>query len=413
MISENKTEYLKNTFADYKGLLTTEDKDEINQLAKLLAGKKVIHLNATPKGGGVVEILKSLVPLQQSLGIKSQWFTFTASPEFFEITKKIHNGLQGADLELTPAERKIYLNFNKTLAREVEKLKPDVLVVHDPQPLAVIKFLPKTFSVARMHPDITDPNPQIWDFLKQFLLDYDVLAFSLPEYVHDLDHDKVVVSPPAIDPFSDKNKKFSDEFYAATLEKLGLNPNKPLLVQVARFDPWKDYLGVISAYKVIKKNFPNAQLALAGVIEAQDDPEAYEVLKEVRAASKDDPDIKVFGEVADVKGVPLDVFVNCLQSSADVVFMKSIREGFGMVVSEAMWKGEPVVGGDVGGIKLQIQDKVNGFLVNSIQEAVNAALTLLSDKEKAMEMGKRAIENVKKNFLITRLLKDELNIYLS
>lgn len=411
MLINNQDLCFTRNIADYQSFITQAQYQNLLSLSKPLQGKKVVHINSTPRGGGVAEILRSLVPLQQSLGIEAKWYSFNGPPTLFNITKKLHNALQGATQELTSEEQNLYLAFNQTLAQHIAQLEPDILVVHDQQPLGTKMFLPSQQALARIHIDLSTPQPAALQFMLPLLQKYDTLFFHTQEYIpQGLVHSNVVASPPAIDPLAPKNIPLHRNEWEEISAKVGIPPNSPLMLQVSRFDAWKDPLGVIKAYRIVKKEFPNVQLALAGVIEAQDDPEAFDMVKKVTAAAENDADIHIFSTLESTRGIALDTFINALQHRANVVLQKSLREGFGLVVTEAMWKGRPVVGGNAQGIRLQIQNGVNGYIIHSPEQAAEKALLLLKDAKMSKALGQQARATVRENFLITRLLKDELQL---
>ncbi len=400
---------------DYKKFLTKEEYENILEQVEGLRGKKVIHVNATATGGGVAEILKTLVPLEKSTGLKSDWYYLEPDSEFFDITKKLHNSLQGGEKSLSKEEKEYYLNYNRELAERIMKMEPDLLIVHDPQPLPVIKYIKNIPAISRIHIDSTQPNPDSRDFILSILNMYDRVVFSLDKFAPEgIDKNKLVISPPAIDPLSSKNDALGDGTVRKILISSGVKPDKPLMAQISRFDKWKDPLGVIETYYKVKKEIPDMQLILVGVIEASDDPEAEEVLKEVQKKAKGDPDIYLIStpeQRGEATGrAEAGIFENAIQRGADVVLQKSIREGFGLTVTEAMWKKRPVIGGNVGGIALQIEDGVNGFLVDSTDEAAKKTIKLFKHPNLARKIGKNAKETVRKNFLVTRFLEDELKI---
>ncbi|MEX2145083.1 MAG: glycosyltransferase [Candidatus Spechtbacterales bacterium] len=409
MILEQK--YEKKNIADYRKFMSDERWASLLSEAEKFRGKKIAHINATPKGGGVAEILKSLVPLQQSLGMDSRWYYLEPDEKLFGITKKIHNSLQGSEQKLTQEEKDYYLDFNKRLAGHLNNLDPDVLMVHDPQPLASIEWLKDMPVAIRIHIDSTHPNPDTRDFLKPFINKYKKIVFTLQDFVpEELKNDKLIISPPAIDPLSEKNMDLSKETCEKVMLTSQIDPSRPVITQVSRFDMWKDPLGIIDAYNIIKKEIPGTQLILSGIMEALDDPEALQVLEEVIKKVNDDPDVLLLSRVDQIGDFSMGIHVNALQRGSDVIFQKSLREGFGLTVTEAMWKEKPVIGGNVGGIRLQIKNGENGFLVDSPEEAAQISITLLKDKELAQKIGKAAKESVKDNFLITRLLEDEFKI---
>jgi trehalose synthase len=399
----------------YQPFVTAEALAALFASAERLAGKRIVHVNATPRGGGVAELLRALVPLQRSVGLDSHWYSLEDDRRIFLITKKLHDALQGSPEELTTDERRYYLDYSKNLAADITKERPDLLVVHDPQPLAAHSYCPGIPAVARLHIDLTAPNTATLHFIKPFLAHYRAVAFSLPEYVPPfLAQERIVVSPPAIDPLDPKNIPLPENEQARILRALGLDLNRPIVTQVSRFEIWKDPLGVIEAFALLRETVPNAQLVLMGVIEAQDDPNAEAMLYRVRASAASlesaRDDIHLLAHPEDFHGIDNSQAVNALQSASAVIMQKSLREGFGLTVSEAMWKEKAVIGGDAGGIRLQIRDGENGFLVRSPAQAAQRALTLLNDPRRAAAMGVRAHEYVRRHFLITRLLADELSL---
>jgi trehalose synthase len=384
--------------------------DSLRALAEPLEGARVLHLNATPYGGGVAEILRSEIPLLRDLGLKADWKIITGDQTFFSVTKKIHNGLQGASDQLTEDERQIYINSSIKNAKLLED-EYDLLVVHDPQPLALLHFHGKGTSkwVWRCHIDTSEPNSQIWNFLRSYLEGYDAAVFTLGSFVPpDLPLARVDIIPPAIDPESPKNIELSISTARRVLQWIGVEIDKPLITQVSRFDPWKDPLGVIDAYKLVRQDVSNLQLALAGSM-ALDDPEGWEIYSKIQASAKNDRNIHIFTNLTGVGNIE----VNAFQNLSDVVIQKSIREGFGLVVSETLWKGTPVVAGRAGGIPIQMQEGAGGFLVNSVEECAEKTLWLLRNPEDGKKLGMRGKEIVRKRFLLTRLIADELKLYTS
>lgn len=397
---------------DYQSIIRPEIYEEIQSRGKTLEGLKVNHVNATAVGGGVAEILSSMVGMMNDLGLKTSWLTIPPDEDFFNVTKKIHNTLQSLDEDLTEKEKDIFLKYTEKLGKMMNDHYADIWVIHDPQPVGGIKYMNCDINaVWRCHIDTTDRQESVWDFIKQFLPEYKRYIFSLDKFVpNDLDPDKILIMPPSIDPLSIKNRSMDYNEAKAIIEKTGIDLSRPLVTQVSRFDPWKDPKGVIDAYRMVKKDFPELQLAMVGLIIAKDDPEAYVIFDEVKEHAGDDPDIYLF---ADPEKIPCDndTFVKAFQTVTNVIMQKSTREGFGLVVTEALWKGNPVIGGNVGGITLQIEDGVNGFLVNSPDEAADKLKYFLRHPEKMEEMGQAAHETVKNNFLHTRLLDDYLKLF--
>ncbi len=392
----------------YEGSAGAEAVAGLRRLAASLRGARVLHLNATPYGGGVAEILRSEVPLLQDLGLVVDWKIITGDEAFFRVTKTIHNGLQGATRELTPAERETYVTYSTRNARLLEE-RYDLIVVHDPQPLALLQFHGRDGArwVWRCHIDTAEPNPRVWEFLRPFLSEYDAAVFTLGGFVPpDFPIARVEIIPPAIDPESPKNLDIGPAVARRVLQWIGVDPDRPLVTQVSRFDPWKDPFGVIDAYRQVRAEIPDLQLAMVGSM-ALDDPEGWDIYRELQSAARSDPGVHVFTNLTGVNNVE----VNAFQRLSRVVIQKSIREGFGLVVSEALWKGTPVVAGRAGGIPLQMRDGAGGFLVGTVEEAADRMLWLLQHAEEARALGARGREAVRERFLLPRLIADELQLY--
>ena len=375
-----------------------------------LKDARVIHVNSTAVGGGVAEVLKSLVPLMSDSGPTSEWMVIRGTNEFFEITKRLHNLLQGAEGTLTQDELDRYVDHNARVVKEIQAqgISPDVWVLHDPQTLPMTAFLPPDSQVIWVcHIDTTLPNRQVIEQLVPFMRMASRVVVSLAHYaVPDLDAGRVRIIPPAIDPLLPKNVRRDASEIRRTLARLGIDPDRPLISQVSRFDYWKDPWGVIDAYRIVKESIPGVQLAMLGVIEAKDDPEAFDVLETVRSHAGDDPDIHLYSDPAQVGQAEVGI----VQQGADVIVQKSLREGFGLTVTEAMWKGTPVVGGNCGGIRVQIEEGRTGYLVDSIGECAQRVIHLLQNPETARAMGDAARESVRRNFLTPRLLADYLTV---
>ena len=370
------------------------------RMAEKVQGKKIIHVNSTKLGGGVAEILRSLVPLLQSVGLDAQWEMITGNEEFFSTTKAFHNALQGQEQKIPPAMLQNYLEVNRENAQHLS-LEADFVVIHDPQPAALIESRPpKGKWIWRCHIDVSQPQRKVWDFLRQFVVNYDATIFSLPRFAQRLPIPQFLIYP-SIDPLSDKNRDLTPEEQQGILRRLKFSPDKPMLLQVSRFDRFKDPLGVIQAYRLVKKHH-DLQLVLAGG-GASDDPEGEIVLEEVRQAAQNDPDIHVLLLPPDAH-----LEINALQRAATIVLQKSLREGFGLTVAEAMWKGKPVIGGFTGGITVQLVYGVTGFTVNSVEGTAFRIHHLLDNPEVMTKMGQDAREFVRRNFLITRHLGDYL-----
>ncbi len=380
---------------------------ELRGLAAHLRGVRVLHLNATPYGGGVSELLRSEIPILRDLGLMADWQVITGDESFFRVTKAIHNGLQGAKRELTPTEQEVYLAHSMRSAQFLED-DYDIIFVHDPQPLGLRHFRGpgRAKWVWRCHIDTSEPNPQVWAFLRPYVADYDAAVFTLGAFVPpDFPIDRVEIIPPAIDPESPKNIQLDLGLARRILEWIGVDLGRPLITQVSRFDPWKDPLGVIAAYRLASEEIPDLQLALVGSM-ALDDPEGWEIYRQVRQTASGDPGIHIFTNLTGVSNVE----VNAFQRLSQVVLQKSIREGFGLVVSESLWKGTPVVAGRAGGIPLQVQDGVSGFLVTTVEECAERIVWLLRHPEEARAFGARGREHVRRHFLLPRLIADELRL---
>ncbi len=392
----------------YKASVGSEAIARLRALASPLRGARILHLNATPYGGGVAEILRSQIPLLRDLGIEASWKIIFGDQAFFSVTKNIHNGLQGAPRELTAAERETYITYSTRNAQLLEE-HYDLIVVHDPQPLALLHIHGKDAAkwIWRCHIDTSEPNPRVWSFLRTYLSDYDAAVFSLEGFVPpDFPIERVEIIPPAIDPESPKNLELKPRNARRVLQWIGVEVDKPLVTQVSRFDPWKDPLGVVATYQLIKGEVPDLQLALVGSM-ALDDPEGWEIYNQIQEAGKDDPGVHVFTNLTGVSNIE----VNAFQRLSDVVIQKSLREGFGLVVSEALWKGTPVVAGRAGGIPLQLQGGAGGFLVDSVEECAERTLWLLRHPEEGKALGARGRQIVCEKFLLTRLIADELCLY--
>jgi trehalose synthase len=370
-------------------------------MAEKIGKKKILHMNSTKLGGGVAEILRSLVPLLESVGLEAQWDVITGNEEFFSTTKAFHNALQGQEQRISPEMLQNYLEINREDAKRLS-LEADFVIIHDPQPAALIESRRNKRGrwVWRCHIDVSQPQRRVWDFLRQFVVKYDAAIFSLPRFAQRLPIPQFLIYP-SIDPLSDKNREISPQEHDQILRRLKISLDKPILLQVSRFDRFKDPLGVIQAYRLVKKHY-DLQLILAGG-GATDDPEGEAVLAEVRQAAQDDPDIHVLLLPPDA-----NLEINALQRVATIVLQKSLREGFGLTVAEAMWKGKPVIGGFTGGIIVQLVYGVTGFTVNSVEGTAFRIHYLLDNPEAMARMGQDAREFVRRNFLITRHLGDYL-----
>lgn len=406
-----KVKIKEKEFKKYKGIIEKGLFLEIKNLASKLKGKRIIHINSTALGGGVAEILRTLVPLMKSIGLEAEWYTIPGDKKFFD-KKFLHDSLQGAKGDLPDDFFSYYLFHLEKLAKLFKDISADAWVIHDPQPAGLINFLPDLHpSICRLHIDTSHPNKKTLDFLLPILNAYDRVIFSMNEFAcAGIQRNKIKIFRPAIDPFSSKNKKMSTKKAKDIVKKVGINPEKPLVSQVARFDPWKDPIGSINAYQIAKCKIPNLQFAFLGFFIAKDDPGAERIYKEVKEKVKD-KNVFLFADPKIIGKIDIDTFVNAIQTASNVILQKSIREGFGLVVSEAMWKEKVVIGGNVGGIKSQIKDSNNGFLVNSSKEAAERIIEIFQKKEIRKKIGKAAKETVRKNFLMPRLLKDYLYLF--
>ncbi|PIZ00575.1 glycosyl transferase family 1 [bacterium (Candidatus Howlettbacteria) CG_4_10_14_0_8_um_filter_40_9] len=393
---------------DYRGIIDDELFDEIEVLAKELKGIRVCHINTTSYGGGVAEILHQEVPLANSLGLKVDWKTMKGSSEFFEVTKKIHNALQGADIHISEKEWQIYRSCNIDASKKIKPSDYDVFFIHDPQPALMLNCLARNGAkwVWRCHLDLSTPNEKVQKQIGNFLENYNAYIFTMKQYVFKNIKRDVHIIAPAIDPLCVKNRRISKSEARSVVESFGIDADKPLVTQVSRFDPWKDPKGVIDAYRIAKREIPGLQLALAASM-ADDDPEGEIVLKETREYAGADKDIFFLINLNKDYG---DVAINALQTYSNSIIQKSIREGFGLTVAEALWKKTPVIGGNVGGIPMQIENGESGYLVNTSEECAEKIVYLLENKEFAKKMGECGREHIRKKFLLPRLLRDEMKV---
>ncbi len=382
--------------------------DQLHRLGDRLTGVRVVHVNSTREGGGVAEILNWMVPLMNELGLDASWEVIEGTNSFFGITKGIHNGLQGFPVILKKEDWEAYEEVNR---RNLERLRPllevaDIVVIHDPQPAALLGMMPNRRGkwIWRAHIDVSRPFRPVWQALRDYLPGYDASIFSLAQFAQLLPHPQFII-PPSIDPLSEKNRDLMDLDLDAVAREYRIDRSRPVIVQVSRFDRFKDPLGVIQAYRLVRQVLP-IQLVLAGGT-ATDDPEGKEILQEVLAAAEGDRDIHVLLLPPDAHHT-----VNALQRLADIILQKSTREGFGLTVTEGLWKGKPVIGGDVGGIRLQVISHYTGYLVNSPEGAAHRIRFLLHHRDKYEEMGRTAREFVRENFLLNRHLREYLTLFL-
>ena len=394
------------SLADYTHLVGRGLVEQIRELSEPLRGLRLLHVSATAFGGGVSEILYTLVPLMRDAGLDAHWNVILGREEFFNVTKVLHNSLQGEETTLTEQQWEVFHAYNTMNARGLEG-DWDVIVIHDPQPLGLRRNAADRADrwIWRCHIDMSKPNPTTVERVLPLIKEYEASVWHMRQYVPQGVDGGVRIVPPAIDPLSPKNMALSPEDAAFVCEQFGIDPDRPLLCQVSRFDPWKDPIGVIDAYKAVTREVPEAQLALVGSM-ATDDPEGWEFFHRTYRYADGDPDIKILNNLNNVGAIE----VNAFQSQADVVIQKSIREGFGLTVTEALWKGRATVASDVGGIPLQITNGETGFLCHSPEEAARRCIEVLSDPELAKRLGRAGKERVRENFLTPRLLRDWLEL---
>lgn len=397
------------TLAAYADAAGSEVIEHLRQLARPLSGARVVHVNSTAVGGGVAEILNRLIPLKRELGIEASWELIEGNPEFFAVTKKFHNTLQGDPATVSQAALATYQEVNRRNAEKLEKTLSDAdfVIIHDPQPAAMIKTIGKRRGkwAWRCHIDVSRPYRPVWKFLREFLQLYDASIFSMAAFAQRLDHPQYLI-PPSIDPLSEKNIPLEPAETAQVAERAGLDADRAVVLQVSRFDHFKDPVGVIQAYRLARPHVP-VQLVLAGGT-ADDDPEGGAVLEEVRKEAGDDPDVHVLLLPPDAHRT-----INALQRRADLVLQKSIREGFGLTVTEALWKEKPVIGGATGGITLQVINNHTGFLVNTPEGAAFRIRYLLNRPELCSAMGTKGKRFVRENYLLTRHLREYLTVMLA
>ena len=398
------------TLTDYTHIVGKELTEQIRELAEPLKGKRVLHVSATAFGGGVSEILYTLVPLMRDVGIDAHWHVIFGKEEFFNATKLLHNSLQGAEETLSEEQWEVFDEINQMNAEGLQG-DWDVVVVHDPQPIGLRRgALAKGKKwIWRCHIDLSTPNPAPIERLLPMIEEYDASVWHMEQYVpNDMGHhrDAVNIIPPAIDPLSPKNMAFSPEDAAFVCRQFGIDVDRPLITQVSRFDPWKDPIGVIDAYRQVTEQVPEAQLAMVGSM-ATDDPEGLEYFQKTFEYADGDEDIKILSNLNNVGAIE----VNAFQSQSDICLQKSIREGFGLTVTEALWKGRPTVAGNVGGIPLQIDDGVSGYLVDSPEQCAERCVEILRNPELGKDLGRQGKEHARRHFLTPRLLRDWLNLF--
>jgi trehalose synthase len=395
------------SLADYATIATRGLMEEIRRLAEPLRGKRLVHLSATAFGGGVAEINYALVPLMRDAGLDAEWRIIAGAEEFFAVTKTIHNALQGDPLGLTETQQEVYRRFQEVNAEQFAD-DYDYVLVHDPQPAGMIEHFADSAAhwIWRCHIDLSQPNRDVLDFLLPWLGRYDAAIFHMHEYVpRGAEIAPAFIWPPAIDPLTPKNMALSPEDAAYIVDQFGIDVERPLLTQVSRFDPWKDPLGVIDAYRLVKTEHPDVQLALVGSM-AHDDPEGWDYYNRTVNYAGGDPDVYILSNLNNIGSVE----VNAFQVHSAAAIQKSTKEGFGLTVTEALWKTRPMVASRVGGIVAQIQDGETGWLVDphSPEECARACIEILADPISARQRALRGKEYVRRNFLMPRLLRDWL-----
>ncbi len=393
----------------YRLIQPREMIDEVVNLGKDLKGLRLCHINSTPFGGGVAELLVPYISLLRSVGIKADWQVIRGDRQFFGITKSLHNAIQGAVYEEINQEKtkRKYRDNNLANARQLDP-NYDVFVVNDPQPAALRHYLPESKAkwIWRCHVDSAKPDRAVWNFLRPYVEEHDAAVFTTQEFIPpDLHLTKIKTMPPAIDAFSSKNMFIKKYVCRELLENLGFDRNRQLITQVSRFDRWKDPFGTIRAYQLAKEKIPGLQLAMVGSF-AQDDPEAWDMHAAISTEANKDSDIFVFSNLTGVGNME----VNAFQRASDLIIQKSIREGFGLVVAEALWKETPVVAGNAGGIPLQMTGNLRNYLVNSVEECAEKIIYLLENENISQELGREGKEIIRKNFLLPRLMRDELSL---
>jgi trehalose synthase len=405
----NRVSTPKKELDSYAGIISEQLLSEVSQLAEKLRGLHVVHINATPCGGGVAEILKSLTPLMCDVGIDARWYAMSPDEPFFRVSKMLHHCLQGDNSVPSAADMSLYLANNEKAAHTLASMgvTADLWLFHDVQVLPILSHMNSFLGVWVCHVDTTKPNEMARQMLFPYMSRYRTIVASMPEYFpNGANPNDVVVFPPAIDPLQPKHTAMSFGEARRILASLGMDPARPIISQVSRFDHWKDPWGVVDAYRLAREEIPGLQLALVGAMTAKDDYDARKVLASIKRYAGRDPDIYIFSDPLVIG----DLEVNAFQSGSDIILQKSTREGFGLTVAEAMWKGRPVIGGNCGGIKHQIHHGVTGFLVDDISSCARRIVTLLEDRTLASLMGNQARESVRKNYLMPRLLRDYLQL---
>lgn len=399
----------KKKLEDYQKLIAPELYQEIRELSRELSGLRVVHVNATSYGGGVADMLQSFVPLLCDVGLHASWQVIAGTEEFFNVTKFLHNSFQsGEEFTLSKRQKELYEKVNFENAQNFEG-NYDIVFIHDPQPAALPYYLEdkKAKKIWRLHIDTSECHPENWSYFAPFLAEYEACVFSSEKYSSEtIPIEKKYYLAPVIDPLHPKNLEIGRNVALDAIEAYGIDINRPIVTQASRFDPWKDPEGVIKAYKIAKKKVQGLQLVLVGAM-ANDDPEGWKIFKELKKMAKGDKDIHLIINTTERN----DLTYNSLQRQSDIIVQKSTKEGFGLVVTEAMWKEKAVIGGDTVGIAMQIHDGENGFLVKSVEECADRIVYLYEHQKEAKIMGRRAKASVREKYLLPRLVRDELAIY--
>lgn len=393
----------------YRSLMGDGLLAEMEKVAADLRGIRICHINSTPFGGGVAELLSSYIPLLRSLGINADWQVIHGDRRFFTITKALHNALQGGDGSLMAREEtvRVYKSQNQLNAREMD-YNYDVFIINDPQPAALRQFSNESGAkwIWRCHIDSSEPNEAAWTFLRPYVEQYDAAVFTMEKFVpRDLVVPEIAMIAPAIDAFSSKNMPLPRSVCREMIDNLGLDRSRPLIIQVSRFDPWKDPFGVIKIFQLAREQVPGLQLAMIGSL-AGDDPEGWGIYAAINTEAERDDDIHIFSNLTGVGNME----VNAFQTASDVAIQKSTKEGFGLVVAEALWKGTPMVAGNAGGIPLQMTGNLSHYLAHTVEECAQKVVRLLNDSKLAVELGSEGRENIRRNFLMPRLIRDELSL---
>ena len=390
---------------DYIPIVGPTAVDELRILARALDGRTVQNINSTAVGGGVAEILTRMIPLLQQLGVKARWDVIKGNERFFVVTKKFHNGMHGVPVDISDDELDLFIEVNRQNAATMEF--GDIVFVHDPQPIVLVEQRSSRGGhwLWRCHIDSSQPKERVWSFLERYIGQYDRAVFSAPAFAAKLSIPQVLISP-SIDPLADKNRDLPDETINAVFDRYGIERTRPIVTQISRFDYLKDPLGVIAAYKLVKRH-ADVQLILAGG-GATDDPEGPAIMAHVQEEADKDPDIHVL-----FLPPASDIEINALQRGSDIILQKSLREGFGLTVAEALWKGKPVIAGAVGGIPLQIRHEFSGILTHSVEGTARWIKQLLAEPDFAQRLGQRGRDHIRENYLITRHIKDYLLLFLS